>query len=278
MAMKVYSTKGARRAVDDLEVAIKEGLLEKAPDFSSITRWMENPELTPFLVALIEQSALPFAQLEEVEEHYFAADSTGFTIVPYERWFEYKYGRPGQRRQFAKAHITCGVKSKIVTAAVVTPGESSDSRQTPAMVKTTARNFTIKEFSGDKAYLSRENLAVVVEAGGMPYFPFKTNSVARNSHHRQDAKMDLWERMFHLFHSDPEWLDHYHRRSNVESCMWMIKSKFGASVRGKTPTSRVNEVYLKLLCHNLVVLAKAMVEFKINPTFVVGREALPMAA
>ena len=107
------------------------------------------------------------------------------------------------------------------------------------MVKTTARNFTIKEFSGDKAYLSRENLEVVVKAGGMPYFPFKTNSVARNSHHRQDARASLWERMYHLFHSDPEWFDHYHRRSNVESCMWMIKSKFGAFVRGKTPTAIV---------------------------------------
>lgn len=64
----------------------------------------------------------------------------------------------------------------------------------------------------------------------------------------------------------------------------MVKSKFGGSVRGKTPTARVNEVYAKLLCHNLVVLAKAMCEFGIDPTFgeeresEMEREALPMAA
>ena len=279
VAMKVYSTKSTRLAVDDLEVAIRDGLLEKAPDFSSITRWMESPELTPVLAALIEHSALPFADLEDVEETVFAADSSGFTIVPYERWFDHKWGRPAKRRQFAKAHITCGVKSKIITAAVVTPGESSDSRQTPAMIKTTARNFTIDEFSGDKAYLSRENFNLVQKAGGVAYFPFKKNSVARNRRHKQDEKMDAWERMYHLFHSNPEkWLKQYHQRSNVEACFWMIKSKFGGYVRGKTPTARVNEVYTKLLCHNLVVLAKAMVEFGIDPNFGEEWGALPMAA
>ena len=279
MAMKVYALKGTRRSMGYLEDAIRDGLLEKAPDFSSITRWMENPELTPLLEALIEQSALPFADLEEVEEHHFAADSSGFTVVPYDRWYEYKWGRPAKRGQYAKAHVTCGVTSKIITAAVVTPGESSDSRQMPGMVKTTARNFDIEDYAGDMAYLSRENLEAVEKAGGTAYFPFKTNSVARNSHHKQDAQADIWEKMFHYFHLHrDEWLTHYHKRSNVEACFWMVKSKLGSFVRGKTPTARVNEVYVKLLCHNLIVLAKAMVEFDVDPTFVEGRGTLPLAA
>ena len=285
VARKVYSTKSTRLAMGDLENATKEGLLKKTPDFSSITRWMESPELTPLLVALIEQSALPFADLDEVEEQVFAADSSGFTIVPYERWYDHKWGRPAKRGQYAKAHITCGVTSKIITAAVVTPGESSDSRQTPAMVKTTARNFTIREFSGDKGYLSRDNFDLVAKVGGTAYFPFKTNSVARNKRHKQDGKMDKWEEMYHFFHLHrDEWLAQYHKRSNVEACFWMVKAKFGGSVRGKTPTARVNEVYAKLLCHNLVVLVKAMYKFGIDPKFgeeresAMGWEALPMAA
>ena len=285
VARKVYSTKSTRLAMGDLENATKEGLLKKTPDFSSITRWMESPELTPLLVALIEQSALPFADLDEVEEQVFAADSSGFTIVPHERWFDHKWGRPAKRGQYVKAHITCGVKSKIVTAAVVTPGESSDSKQTPAMVKTTAHNFTIREFSGDKGYLSRDNFDLVAKVGGTAYFPFKKNSVARNRRHKQDGKMDKWEEMYHFFHLHrDEWLAQYHKRSNVETCFWMVKAKFGGSVRGKTPIARVNEVYAKLLCHNLVVLVKAMYEFGIGPTFGEEREAemeweaLPMAA
>ena len=277
MTMKVYSTKGTRRSMAYLEYAIRDGLLEQAPDFSSITRWMEDPEMTPLLVALLEQSALPFAQLEEVEEKRFAVDSTGFTAVPYHRWFDYKHGKPMQKRQYIKAHFTCGVKSKIITSAVVTPGESSDSKQMPRMVKTTAHNFTIDEYSGDMAYLSRENLDVVVKAGGKPFIPYKVNSVPRNSRHKQDDKMDLWEKLYYYWklHRE-EWLEHYHQRSNVEACVWMAKSKLGSFVRSKTPIARVNECYVKLLSHNLIVLASAMIHFGIDPTFQT-REGLPMA-
>ena len=35
---------------------------------------------------------------------------------------------------------------------------------------------------------------------------------------------------------------HYHKRSNVESAFPMIKAKFGAAVRAKTPVVEVNEV------------------------------------
>ena len=279
MAMKVYTTKCTRRSMGDLQDAVRDGWLVKAPDFSSITRWMESPELTPLLVDLIERSALPFAQMEDLEERCFAADSTGFTAIPYHRWFDYKWGRPAKRGQYVKVHITCGVKSKIITAAVVTPGESSDARQMPGMVKTTARNFSIDEYSGDAGYVSRENLKVVDEVGGTAFIPYKTNSVPRNKRHKQDAKMDLWERMYYYFHSQrQDWLEHYHQRSNVESCIWMVKSKLGSYVRSKTPVARVNEAYVKLLCHNLIIVGNAMLDCENSPTFVEEVEDLPMAA
>ena len=272
MVLKVYRTKSTRRSMGYLEDAVRGGLLDKAPDFSAITRWMEDPEMTPYLVNLIERSALPFAGLEEIEEKYFAADSTGFTAIPYHRWFDYKHGRPRQKGRYVKAHFTVGVKSKIITAAVVTPGESSDSKQTPTMIKATSRNFNIVEFSGDKAYLSRDNFDLVAKAGGTAYFPFKKNSVPRNKRHKQDEKMDKWEEMYHYFHLHrDEWLKHYHRRSNVEAAVWMVKSKLGSFVRGKTDTAQVNECYTKLLAHNLIVLAKAMVDFEIEPTFGTGK-------
>ena len=40
---------------------------------------------------------------------------------------------------------------------------------------------------------------------------------------------------------------HYHQRSNVESTFSMVKRKFGASVRAKTPAAQLNEVLLKAL-------------------------------
>jgi len=47
----------------------------------------------------------------------------------------------------------------------------------------------------------------------------------------------------------------------------MIKSKFGDSVRSKTETAQINEVLLKVLCHNFCVLIQEMFELKIEPNF-----------
>ena len=45
----------------------------------------------------------------------------------------------------------------------------------------------------------------------------------------------------------------------------MVKAKFGASVRAKTPVAQVDEVLVKILCHNIVVLIQSMFELGIKP-------------
>ncbi len=133
------------------------------------------------------------------------------------------------------------------------------------MLKATAKNFDINEVSGDKAYLSRENLHLVDDLGGTAYIPFKSNSVARSGHHKRDR---LWEKMYHHFYLRREdFLAHYHKRSNVETTFKMIKDKFQGFVRSRTPTAQVNEVYVKILCHNLAVLVQAMFELGISPAW-----------
>jgi transposase len=64
-----------------------------------------------------------------------------------------------------------------------------------------------------------------------------------------------------------EFLQHYHKRSNVESTFSMMKRKFGDSIRSKTDVAMVNEVLCKVLCHNLVVLIHEMYELGIDPVF-----------
>ena len=48
-------------------------------------------------------------------------------------------------------------------------------------------------------------------------------------------------------------MDHYHKRSNVETAFSMIKAKFGGVVRSKTPVAQMSEVLVKILCHNICV-------------------------
>jgi len=76
--------------------------------------------------------------------------------------------------------------------------------------------------------------------------------------------------MFHYFQfKRDDFLDHYHKRSNGESTVHMIKSKFGDRVRSKTWIAQVNEMLCKVICHNICVVIQEMYELGINPDFCV---------
>jgi hypothetical protein len=45
----------------------------------------------------------------------------------------------------------------------------------------------------------------------------------------------------------------------------MIKTKFGSHIRSKKDTAQINEVLLKILCHNICVVIQEMNELGINP-------------
>ena len=174
-------------------------------------------------------------------------------------------GKMRSEAKWIKTHLMCGVKTHVVTSVEVTPTETADAPQLPQLVNTTAKTFNINEVSADKAYSSRKNLHAVEAVNGNAYIPFKnrTNGVG-NKHDGFDG---LWNRMWHYYNFNRNaFLEHYHKRSNVETTFSMIKAKFGTSVRAKTPIAQVNEVLLKILCHNICVLIMSMYELNLQLT------------
>ena len=51
----------------------------------------------------------------------------------------------------------------------------------------------------------------------------------------------------------------------MEPTFLMVKARFRASVRDKTPVAQVDEVLVKILCHNIVVLIQSMLELGMMP-------------
>ncbi|MGA2159130.1 MAG: transposase [Dehalococcoidia bacterium] len=262
LVYKAYSTMSGRRFTGDLVEAQKDGLVSKAPHYNSAFRYLENPELTPLLKALIEQSASPLKAIESD----FAVDSSGFATTTYSRWYDHKYGKERTRQTWVKTHLMCGVKTHIVTSVEATPFESADTRQFAGLVSQTAKTFDINEVSADKAYSNRVNLRVVQNLGGTAYIPFMSHATGRGDHHH--VYDGLWQKMWYFYNYNREaFLQHYHKRSNVETTFSMIKAKFGASVKAKSPTAQVNEVLCKVLCHNICVLIQSIYELGLEPTF-----------
>jgi transposase len=263
IVFKVYSTVSQRRFMSDLREANRRGFIAKVPHFNSISNYLENPELTSVLQSLISKSSLP---LKSVETD-FAVDSTGFTTCHLTRWFDHKYGTVKQQHDWVKCHIMCGVKTNIVTAVEIHGRNTNDSPLLPALVNATARNFQISEVSADKGYSSRANLDTIAELGATPYVAFKLNT-------RKCYWGGTWDKMFHYFQfKRTEFLQHYHKRSNVESTFSMMKRKFRDGLRSKTDVAMVNETLCKVLSHNLVVLIHEMHELGIDPMFWAGKAA-----
>ena len=267
--LKVYGMKSMRRSMTNVRDARDDGLMDRAPSRTSAQRYMGEPWLAPILRKLIEVSAYPLATVDA--ERDFAADSSGFGSKTYQRWVDKKWG-PSKRFQdvkeavWAKCHLMCGVRTNIITAAEVTANESADAPHLPHLVETTARNFTMDGVMADKAYSSKRNLRAVDAVGATPYILFKKNT-------RPDPNDELWTRLHHFFmFNQGAFLERYHLRSNAETTFHMVKAKFGAGIRAKTPDAMVNEVLLKLLCHNIVVLIHAMYDMGIDPVSTIQDE------
>ncbi len=258
--LKVYGTMSARRSMTKFRTATAAGLMEKCPSFSSVFRYMENSAMQPVLKNLIEISSLPLIPIES----RFAADASGFSTSVYDRWHDHKWGQKKAHAKYMKAHIVCGVITNIVTAVEVTDAESHDSPYLASLMEATARHFNMREVSADKGYLSRGNLHLIQEYGAEPLIPFKSNSKAEHS----DGPDSLWTRcyLYYTLHKE-EFKPRYHKRSNVETTFSMIKAKFGADLASKKEEALVNEVLVKVLCHNICVLVQSFYKLGVTSDF-----------
>jgi hypothetical protein len=136
---KVYSTHSGRRFVSDLDEAQEKGHIGKLPHYNTIFKFIEKPELYPILMDLIIRASLPLKDIES----QFAVDSTGFAFCRFVRWYDIKYNRFSAEQQWIKAHICTGTKTNVVTAVEIHERDAGDAKQLPALVETTAKNFTI---------------------------------------------------------------------------------------------------------------------------------------
>lgn len=257
IVFKIFCRHDSRTFMGDADDIHELGFLERVPHFNSLSRYLRTEWLTPVLTCLIEFSSIPLAPFE----HDFAVDSTGFSTDRYARWLDERTSEEVSRRKWVKVHLICGVKTHIVTSAIVEWGH--DSQFFGRLVAATKRNFRMEEISADAGYISGENMRHAVLAGAAPFIAFKSNF-------RLDAdyKSTIWKRMLSMFLEEHgQFMAHYNKRNNVETVFSMIKANSGDYVRGRDERAQVNEALAKVLCHNLCVLTMAIYELGIEPKF-----------
>ena len=260
-ALKVFTTFSLRRFMTDMKIAKEKGYVGKIPHFSMVSYYMEKKELTPILQDLITLSSMPLKSVEV----QFAIDSSELRTTRYTEYCNEKHEME-RRHHWMKVHICCGTKTHVITAVNITESAASDSMEfKPLSTQTLKNGFKIEEMSADKAYLSADNLSHIARMGATAFIPFKSDTAVPTQ-----EKPYIWKKMYNYFtFNRDEFLLHYHRRSNVESTFNMLKAKFNDSIRSKNETAQINEILLKVLCHNICVVIQEMFELGIEPNFLV---------
>ena len=256
--IKIYSNTSSRRTISDLKLAMEAGYIKDVPHFNTLLNYFNDSGMSILLPYLISVSALPLKNCEEK----FAIDSTGFGTGRFDRWLNVRTQEDSKKKGFRKCHVICGTKTNIICEAIITEGKANDSPLFNPLLTNTSHLFNIKEISADKAYSSRANLELAKELQIMPYIPFKSNITGKSK------GSPTWAEMFKYFTENyMEFAEHYHQRSNVESCFSMIKKKFGDFTRCKNPKSQDNEILCKVLVHNITCLIHEIFELGIDVNF-----------
>jgi transposase len=258
---KIYGCVSGRRNQSDLDDALRRGYLSRPVRYNTLFKYLELESLTPYVQQLTTESSLA---LKSVEVD-FAVDSSGFSTSQFARWYTARWGKEVDNHDWIKLHLMTGVRSNIVTTVEVSKRYSNDSPYFKPLYDKTARNFTLREVSGDKGYDSFSNRVHALANGTMAYIPFRETTTGAS----YSQKGELWKRMYHLYKYNEEVFNaHYHKRSNVESTFSMIKARFGEKLRSKTERAQINEALIKVLCHNICVVIQSMHKLGIEADFI----------
>ena len=238
---------------------VRQGYTSAPCRCTSLSKYANDSALPIFFDRLIEHSARAMNRYE----HIFAIDATGFNCTTKNDYYAQKHHRK-KESDWCDTHVICGVNSNIITAATVHHKYTSDELdEVIPLLEKTRRIFAIDYLLGDGGYMSEEKMEQVSsECSVRMVFPIKDNTLAYSP-----SRGVAWNENVRLNLSEI-WNDIYHPRSNVETVFSSIKKRIGETVHAHGEIARINEVYCKLVVHNLYVLIVYYFVAKICPPFI----------
>jgi transposase len=117
---------------------------------------------------------------------------------------------------------------------------------TSTRFKRTKLHFNVLRVVADKGYNFKNNYEFVDKIGAVAFIAFPKNVKGLGG--------GMYSKMYgHFLCNREDFLEQYHRRSNVEAAFSTIKRRFREVLRSRTDTAMKNEALCKFLCHNIVL-------------------------
>jgi hypothetical protein len=184
-----------------------------------------------------------------------AVDGTGLESRHTSRYFFKRAGRKHSSRLWTKLTVACDTRSHFFAGGTVTTGPSNDSPQfRPAMAQASLV-VTWDRVLADAAFDAEEHHRYAREDLGVRATVIPLN---RRGQGRKWPKTTYRRQMVKRFRKKPKGSRHrrvYGQRWQVESAFSRHKRRLGSALGGRSEASRQREGYLRVLTHNLMLLA-----------------------
>ena len=153
-------------------------------------------------------------------------------------------------KHLPKLSLAVHVASHLILAASASTGIGSDCRFFVSLMLAAARRMPLDFALADAGYDSEDNHRLARQELGIRSLIPAT--IGRRS--ARKPKGYYRRLMRRRFQGGPD-KDHYGQRWQVETVNSMIKRNLGSACRARTPSGRKKDMRLRILTHNLMILA-----------------------
>jgi transposase len=186
-----------------------------------------------------------------------ALDATGLESRHASSYYVNRKGyRPFRRRGWPKLTLCCHTGTHLFPSAVVSAGPSNDSPQFAAAMILAAEQIAFDRLLADAAYDGEHNHRLCREQLGIrstviPLNPRRSCSRPPRGRYRRQMSRRFPKRV-------------YAHRWQVESAISQLKRILGSAVRARSEAARSRECLLRVLTHNLMLLALFLLTLVLN--------------
>ena len=184
-----------------------------------------------------------------------AVDGTGLESRHTSRYFFKRAGRTHSSRLWTKLTVAVGTESHFFAGARVSAGPSNDAPQfTPVMAQASLA-VAWDRVLADAAFDAEEHHRYAREDLGVRATVIPLN---RRGQGRKWPKTEYRRQMVKRFRKKPKGSRHkrvYGQRWQAESTFSRHKRRLGSALGGRSDAARERECHLRVLTHNLMLLA-----------------------
>jgi hypothetical protein len=184
-----------------------------------------------------------------------AVDGTGLESRHTSRYFFKRAGRKHSSRLWTKLTVACDTTSHFFAGATVATGPSNDSPQFRPVMAQASLVVAWDRVLADAAFDAEEHHRYCREELGVRSTVIP---IDRRGQGRRWPKTKFRRQMVRRFRKKPKGSRHrrvYGQRWQAESAFSRHKRRLGSSLGGRSHASREREGYLRVLTHNLMLLA-----------------------